>query len=231
VAKRSDAVREEHRAALELQAPRVCAMHVFCFRWVIQSPLGPATKYAPKRLDDSNAVKSYWSQFWSRLPPFSCVHERPRCHRMSANVLSNATTYAGMQSWKACWVHALAGSNPASSATPTRGNAEADPPRPPLLAAPANARANTALGIAWIAPRPRPRRWPRRPTAELENIPYRADGSGELTRVLLRSVMTRVEIAVVHQLREMGLVLHSRPRRVNSVVPAVEDDSGHIDLR
>ena len=112
-----------------------------------------------------------------------------------------------------------------------RGNAEADPPRPALLAAPANARANTALGIAWIAPRPRPRRWPRRPTAELENIPYRADGSGELTRVLLRSVMTRVEIAVVHQLREMGLVLHSRPRRVNSVVPAVEDDGGHIDLR
>src|SRR5512132_674092 len=29
--------------------------------------------------------------------------------------------------WKAGWVHALAGSNPASSATPTRGNAEVDP--------------------------------------------------------------------------------------------------------
>ena len=29
--------------------------------------------------------------------------------------------------WKASWVHALAGSNPASSAIPIRGNAEADP--------------------------------------------------------------------------------------------------------
>src|SRR4249919_3816895 len=29
--------------------------------------------------------------------------------------------------WKAGWVNALAGSNPASSAAPTRGNAEADP--------------------------------------------------------------------------------------------------------
>jgi hypothetical protein len=31
------------------------------------------------------------------------------------------------QTWKASWVHALAGSNPASSAAPTRGDAEADP--------------------------------------------------------------------------------------------------------
>jgi hypothetical protein len=29
--------------------------------------------------------------------------------------------------WKAGWVQALAGSNPASSAAPTRGNAQADP--------------------------------------------------------------------------------------------------------
>ena len=47
----------------------------------------------------SCAVKSCRSQFWYQLPPISCVHERPRCHRMGANALSNATTYAGLQSW------------------------------------------------------------------------------------------------------------------------------------
>ena len=39
------------------------------------------------------------SVFWYQLPPISCVHERPRCHRMGANALSNATTYAGLRSW------------------------------------------------------------------------------------------------------------------------------------
>src|SRR5262245_3549713 len=35
--------------------------------------------------------------------------------------------------WKACWVHALAGSNPASSATPTAGPASAGASAPVLI--------------------------------------------------------------------------------------------------
>ena len=39
------------------------------------------------------------SVFWYQLPPISGFHERPRCHRIGTNALSNATTYAGLQSW------------------------------------------------------------------------------------------------------------------------------------
>ena len=44
-----------------------------------------------------------------------------RFARVDGEVQTNVDL--GLRIWKAGWVHALAGSNPASSATPTRGNA------------------------------------------------------------------------------------------------------------
>ena len=39
------------------------------------------------------------SVFWYQLPPISCVHERPRCHRIGRQCALESTMYAGLQSW------------------------------------------------------------------------------------------------------------------------------------
>jgi hypothetical protein len=67
------------------------------------------------------------SQFWSQLSPSIGVRERPASGFASVDEDLWTHLDLGLRIWKAGWVHALAGSNPASSATPTRGNAEADP--------------------------------------------------------------------------------------------------------
>jgi hypothetical protein len=57
-----------------------------------------------------------WSQFWFQLFSFMVIRERSRDHFASVkDDLRNSLDF-GLRIWKAGWVQALAGSNPASSA-------------------------------------------------------------------------------------------------------------------
>jgi hypothetical protein len=58
-----------------------------------------------------------WSQFGSQLCPFIGVRERPTDRFASVNVDTRTPLDLGLRIWKAGWVQALAGSNPASSAS------------------------------------------------------------------------------------------------------------------
>ena len=55
------------------------------------------------------------SQFWSQLSPFVGVRERSTGRFASVNGDVRIGLDLGLRIWKAGWVHALAGSNPASS--------------------------------------------------------------------------------------------------------------------
>jgi hypothetical protein len=57
------------------------------------------------------------SQFWSQLSPFVGVWERPTDRFASVNEDLRIGLDLGLRIWKAGWVQALAGSNPASSAS------------------------------------------------------------------------------------------------------------------
>jgi hypothetical protein len=64
------------------------------------------------------------SQFWSQLSPFIGVCDRSAGRFASVNGDVLVGLDVGLRIWKACWVQALAGSNPASSATPTSATAD-----------------------------------------------------------------------------------------------------------
>ena len=57
-----------------------------------------------------------WSQFWSQLFSFVAVRERSKDRFASVDKDWRISLDCGLRIWKAGWVHALAGSNPASSA-------------------------------------------------------------------------------------------------------------------
>jgi hypothetical protein len=56
------------------------------------------------------------SQFWSQLSSFVAIRKRPDDRFPSANGDLRISLDLDLRIWKAGWVHALAGSNPASSA-------------------------------------------------------------------------------------------------------------------
>ena len=70
-----------------------------------------------------------WNVEHDRLQLFSAVPRRLADRRLRDQQRESRRhrVNAARQTWKACWVHALAGSNPASSASVTRQNA--GPPR------------------------------------------------------------------------------------------------------
>ena len=57
-----------------------------------------------------------WSQFWFQLFSFMVIRERSRDHFASVKDDLRISLDFGLRIWKAGWVQALAGSNPASSA-------------------------------------------------------------------------------------------------------------------
>jgi hypothetical protein len=115
--------------------PRAWARRACCCAWRCD---GPSPHHSPRThcgLEVGlRAIRCMiaWSvhrrsQFWSQLSPSIGVRERPASGFASVDEDLWTHLDLGLRIWKAGWVHALAGSNPASSATPTRGNAEADP--------------------------------------------------------------------------------------------------------
>jgi hypothetical protein len=54
--------------------------------------------------------------FWSQSSPFAGVRQHPTGRFVSVNGDVGISPYLGLRIWKAGWVQALAGSNPASSA-------------------------------------------------------------------------------------------------------------------
>jgi hypothetical protein len=80
------------------------------------------------------------SQFWSQLSSFVAIRKRPDDRFPSANGDLRISLELDLRIWKAGWVHALAGSNPASSAvrilrcvTPTAKGFTAEYPQWPCL--------------------------------------------------------------------------------------------------
>jgi hypothetical protein len=72
-------------------------------------------------LSESGWIARSWSQFWSQLSSFLPVCDRSPHRFGSVDEARRTLPNVGLRIWKAGWVQALAGSNPASSATPTRG--------------------------------------------------------------------------------------------------------------
>jgi hypothetical protein len=95
-----------------------------------KAPPGPVHacwRYANASTSSHAHARAARSQFWSQLSPFVGVRERSTGRFASVNGGVRISLDLGLRIWKAGWVQALAGSNPASSAIPTRGNADADP--------------------------------------------------------------------------------------------------------
>ena len=75
----------------------------------------------------SDNATIWWSQFWSQLSSFADAPRRSRDRFASVDDGLRTRLDPGSQSWKACWVHALSGSNAASSAPSQQRK---PPPRP-----------------------------------------------------------------------------------------------------
>ena len=86
-----------------------------------KAPPGPVHacwRYANASTSSHARARAARSQFWSQLSPFVAIRKRPDDRFPSADGDMRISLDLDLRIWKAGWVQALAGSNPASSANP-----------------------------------------------------------------------------------------------------------------